>query len=74
MSATGKLEAAQNELLNPVLTALIEAGGEKNEAGKALEPEQREAALMVVGLLTGIRVLIMQAGETINSFELDDLV
>lgn len=74
MSLTNKLEAAQNELLNVVLIALLEAGKAKNEAGKALLPDQREAALLVVGLMTAIKVLIMQAGELITEMELDDLV
>lgn len=74
MSVTTRLEAAQNELLCPVLTGLLEAGDGTTEAGKALTQAQREAALLVAGLLTAIKVLVMQAGKIVNSMELDDVV
>lgn len=85
MSVTSKLEAAQNELLNPVLIELLKAGRSKIELLKAgrselvsgqktLEPEQRQAALLVAGILTSIKVLVMQAVKLIDEAELDDLV
>lgn len=74
MSALSKIEAAQNDLLQPVLTALMEAGAAENEAGKALASEQREAALLVAGILTGVKIMVMQAGQLIREMELDELV
>lgn len=69
MSVATKLETAMNELLTPVLVAMMEAG--RNED---LQAEKREAAMLVVGLMTAIKVLVMQTGEIVMEMDLNDLM
>ena len=72
MSAIKKLLAAQNELINPVFKAMTDDGA--NKCVSKLEDAQREAALMVGGILIGVKVSIMQAAKLIEDMQLDDVI
>ena len=68
MTATEKLLAGQNDHLQPVLTKMVETGS----AGSTdIEPSQKEAALIVAGILTAVKISIMQAGKLIEDMGLD---
>ncbi len=67
-----KLEEAVNGPILDVLRAMVEFGsadtGTLDDESKA----QVEAARMVAGTLSAVKVLLMQAGGLINDAELDD--
>lgn len=74
MKATTKLEAGVNSFINEVLTTFLEIGNGQNEVdGKDLVPAQKETCTLIAGMLTGVKVTILQAGAIMNEMELGDI-
>ncbi len=67
MIATRELEAAMYKHITPVLMTLLEVGEDKSEL-----PERRQAAGVITGLLTSVRLSIVRAGTLFKETELDD--
>lgn len=65
---TRKLEEAVNGPINDVLTAMMEFGAGDPDCDRSL----LEATRLVAGILTAVKISIMQAAATINEMELDD--
>ena len=73
MSAITKLLKAQNELINPVFNALTERVDKEAPVTK-LEDAQREAAMLVGGILIGVKMAIEQAAKLIEEMDLDEII
>jgi len=72
MSAIKQLLEGHNEFINPVLKALLDrgtAGAPVNDDDAA----KKEAATLIAGILTGVKISIMQAAKLIEDMELDDV-
>ena len=69
MGAKRELEVGVNEHINKVLVAALEAG----EDDSGLSSERRQSALLVAGLLTAAKVVVMQAGAIVAEMELDGI-
>jgi len=73
MSAIKKLLEGQNDFINPVFCALKDRGGMAPPMDDE-EAAQNEAALLVAGILVGVKVSIMQAAKLIEDMQLDDVI
>lgn len=63
-----KLEEAVNGPINDVLTTMMEFG----EGDPSCDRSRVEATRLVAGILTAVKISIMQAAAMINEMELDD--
>jgi len=73
MSAIKQLLEGHNEFINPVIKALLDRSGEKPVIDDE-DAAKKEAAMLIAGVLTGVKVLIMQSAKLIEEMELDDVV
>lgn len=72
MSAIKQLLTAQNEFVNPVFNALNERSRISPIGDE--EAAKNEAALLVGGILVGVKIAIMHAAKLIEEMELDDVM
>lgn len=71
MKVVSKLLTAQNNFVNEVFNTLNEFA--KTPPVNDEEAAQKEAALIIAGILTGVKVSMMQAIALIQEMELDEI-
>jgi len=71
MKVVQKLLDAQNDYINEVFNTLTEFA--KVSPVNDEEAAQKEAALIIAGILTGVKVSVMQSVALIQEMELDEI-
>lgn len=72
MSVLARMEIAVNEHLTPIAAKMMEVGEAGKDTGLGLG--QKKTALLIAGILTGVKVQIMQAGKFVEEAHLDNLM